>query len=58
MNVQKSYTLGDAELKQVEQQVAEGKSKFESIAHIVCESQIDAGVFFAHDLEEDRDELK
>lgn len=48
----KSYTLTPAQEAEAQKVLAEGQAKYASIAHIVWESEFDAGPFFDHEIEE------
>lgn len=53
MNIEKSYTISDVISAEVAQIISEGELQYSKIAHIVLESEIDAGAFFEHELIED-----
>lgn len=51
--VEKNYVLTAEQKAEVEKVLEEGRKKYAPIAHIIMESQFDAGVFFEHEIEMD-----
>lgn len=45
-----SLALSESQEQEVKEAIAIGKKKYEKIAYIVCESEIDASVYFRQDL--------
>jgi len=53
---EKNYVLTPEQEAEVAKVVAEGQAKYAAISHIVWESEIDASVFFEHELNADSNE--